>query len=598
MIAQLQKALAQSNLVQSFSGVRTVFGLGPDISPELAALAEAYAYCYAATLSPEGHKGQAGKVLLLLGRDPRPTGSAIVEVLARGFIAGAAQAGYALTLIDLGIITTPLAETAVRALAAHGGVIVTASHNPITDNGFKFLTGCQSDPGAAPPGALLAAPTMAKVISAVQQLASASGSTGSAWVQCMMQATPSAVATALNGWNNDAARVQAERAYLDMMGADWGIAPHCLKPLTLGPVLVDPNGGAGCGIGSRVLEHFGVRALETNAELGYPEHGIDTDGIDPASGRHMLLRVSRATARHNCHFAVAFDYDADRGNLVLPGNAESAIIAPQRVAAFNVALVLARRSLEHKRGGQRGPLAIVASDATSLATHRVADAFGAQVFQVETGEINVVTRMYSLRAEGYDVPVGVEGANGGTIFENATCRDGLQVALCAAQAESVPEIAAEWYSARTRIPGLEPIAEAGAADSSGCGGPLAMLLASIPVYHNVALKLSAPPLSQAAFKLRLEKEWVNRAWPQLHPLFARYEFQNFEGTMMATQRGGDESGAWRVLLQAPEREAFLFVRGSRTEAGIWRLIIDASDTAGFAALEPAAREMFAAAGRS
>ncbi len=36
------KALIDANLVQSFSGVRTVFGLGPGISDELNALAVAY----------------------------------------------------------------------------------------------------------------------------------------------------------------------------------------------------------------------------------------------------------------------------------------------------------------------------------------------------------------------------------------------------------------------------------------------------------------------------------------------------------------------------------------------------------------------------
>jgi phosphomannomutase len=79
-------------------------------------------------------------------------------------------------------------------------------------------------------------------------------------------------------------RIKAERAYLDFLGAEWGVQPHCLKPLVLGPALLDPNGGAACGIGARVLEHFGVRAIEVNAELGYPEHAIDTDGTDPASG--------------------------------------------------------------------------------------------------------------------------------------------------------------------------------------------------------------------------------------------------------------------------------------------------------------------------
>ncbi len=250
-----------------------------------------------------------------------------------------------------------------------------------------------------------------------------------------------AMEAGLSSEQHEAPRVKAERAYLDVIGRDWGVTPHCLKPLTLGPALLDPNGGAGCGIGARVLEHFGLRVIEINAEVGYPEHGIDTDGVDPASGRHMLMRVARAAARERAHFGVAFDYDADRGNLVLPGHDESAIISPQRVAAFNIALALARRRVN---GEARRRLAVVVSDATSLASARVARAFGAEVFLVETGEINVVTKMGMLRRDGWDVPVGVEGANGGTIFETSTCRDGLQAALSAALAESQPEVAREW----------------------------------------------------------------------------------------------------------------------------------------------------------
>ena len=61
------------------------------------------------------------------------------------------------------------------------------------------------------------------------------------------------------------------------------------------------------------------------------------------------------------------------------------------------------------------------------------------------------------------------------------------------------------------------------------------------------------------------------------------------------ERTGDESGAWRVMLRSPDRRAFVFLRGSRTEAGVWRLIIDADDPSDFALLEPLARDLFAAA---
>lgn len=576
MISDLTKALSDARLVQSFSGVRTVFGQGPEIREELRVLAAAYGYCCVRRIS------SAGTQVLLLGRDPRPTGEAIVQAIARGFLAGAAQSSVRLRLVDLGIITTPLAETAVRALEADGGVMVTASHNPIDYNGFKFLTGCSSTTrGSAPAGALLSAQVMADVIDSVRKL---TGSGDNGFVKRLGAVNDQVLGQALTSSGNELSRVKAERAYLDVIGEDWGIAPHCLKPLTLGPALLDPNGGAGCGIDARVLEHFGVRVIEINAELGYPEHGIDTDGVDPASGRHMLLRVSRAAAREGAHFGVAFDYDADRGNLVLPGHDESAIIPPQRVATFNIALGLARRKLKDNNGK---PLAIVASDATSLASHRVARAFGAEVFQVETGEINVVTKMHTLRQAGYDVPVGVEGANGGTIFESATCRDGLQVALSAAQAESMPEVACEWMRLITGINGR-------GFDSSR-GLSLRELLDSIPMNSNVMFKLSSPPMPHGEVKRNMERYFVKTIWPSLNSSFETYQFQNFEETEMVEERTGDESGAWRIMLSSPEREAFVFVRGSRTESGVWRMIVDADQMDDYNVVESAAREMFEAA---
>lgn len=571
-LQHLKSALADAGLVQSFSGVRTVFGRGPEISAECDALAAAYGCCYAVRTC------NAAEQTFLVGRDPRPTGEALGRAIVRGFLAGAASVGRKLRVTDLGIITTPLAETAARALRADGGVMVTASHNPIEHNGFKFLTGCcaSDEPDNAPPGALLSAERMTIVMGDVARLASGDGF--DQFARFTAGVTGEALNAALSPDDQEAPRVKAERAYLDVIGRDWGVTPHCLKPLTLGPALLDPNGGAACGIGARVLEHFGVWVIEINAELGYPEHAIDTDRVDPASGRHMLMRVARAAARERAHFGVAFDYDADRGNLVLPGHDEAAIISPQRVAAFNIALALARRRLN---GGTGSNLAVVVSDATSLASARVARTFGAEVFLVETGEINVVTKMHCLRREGWDVPVGVEGANGGTIFETSTCRDGLQAALSAALAESQPEVAREWI--RIAAPGrFDPSAPLSLPD----------LVNSVPTNPNALLRLSSPAMSHGEIKRRIERVFAEDVWPKLDSRFASYEFENFEGTERVAGRSGDESGAWRVMMKAPEREAFVFLRASRTEAGVWRMIVDADDAEDFSVIEPAAREMF------
>lgn len=565
VIRQLEQALRSPALVQSFSGVRTVFGHGPEISEEHTALALAYGFSYARRTLAGMSKG-----VLIVGRDPRPTGDAIGVALARGFLAGAEGAKCKVRIYDLGIITTPLIETAAVALKAHGGVMITASHNPLTDNGFKFLTGVQSSVGAgsedAPPGALLSASAMGAV---VQEVASIAAGDAARFIKHTARADDKALRRVYGSGEDHVHRVKAERAYLDFIGKQWGIQPHCLKPLTLGPALLDPNGGAACGIGARVLEHFGVRAIEVNAELGYPEHAIDTDGIDPASGKHMLLRVARATHRANARFGIAFDYDADRGNIVLPGHDEAtSIIPPQSVAAVNIALALTHWEMQKRPNGH--PLAVVLSDATSGASEEIARLFKAKVFMVETGEINVVTRMHQLRQEGYAVPVGVEGANGGTIFGAFTCRDGLQTAMCAALGDEQPALARQWMAVlkRNRCDALST--------GSDCLR-FPEIIQAVPRYYNRMFRFEGPAITHAEMKSRIEYCFEKQVWPDIIGRYKSFKFLNFEGTQQVRKRTGDETGGWRVLLEDGSRRAFIFARGSRTEAGVWRIIVDDPD---------------------
>lgn len=569
----LSNALKDKALVQSFSGVRTKFGEGPGISDEHSVLAWAYGYAYACRTLDRLLKGT-----LVVGRDPRPTGEALASALAKGFLAGASTAKSRVRILDLGIITTPLIETAVRALKASGGVMVTASHNPLSDNGFKFLTGIQAASATdAPPGALLSSSAMGAVVEAVQRIGH--GETPE-FASCLDKIDDQTFSKAFGDGEDHQHRVKAERAYLDFLGAEWGVQPHCLKPLVLGPALLDPNGGAACGIGARVLEHFGVRAIEVNAELGYPEHAIDTDGIDPASGRHMLIRVSRAALRAGARFAIAFDYDADRGNIVLPGLDDAAIIRPQTVATMNVGLALAHREIAGTK--PNGKLAIVMSDATSGSCEKVASYFGAKVFMVETGEINVVTRMHQLRQEGYDVPVGVEGANGGTIFGLATCRDGLQTALCAALADEQPALAGQW--ARVLKRNDQCLA-------SGDVLRLPEVLCGVPVHFNTMLRVQCPDMPHDELKSRMEHCFEKAIWPELSGQFKSYKFCNYEGTGQVKKRTGDATGGWRVVMDNGKESAFIFARGSRTEAGVWRMIVDDPDQSRGQALISVAHKM-------
>lgn len=78
----------------------------------------------------EEHTG-SGPALVLLARDTRESGPAIVTSLAEGLtLAG-------MTVVDLGVLPTPGLPMAMRERGADRGVVVSASHNPWRDNGVK-----------------------------------------------------------------------------------------------------------------------------------------------------------------------------------------------------------------------------------------------------------------------------------------------------------------------------------------------------------------------------------------------------------------------------------------------------------------------------
>ncbi|MFO8234993.1 MAG: phosphoglucosamine mutase [Bacteroidales bacterium] len=70
---------------------------------------------------------------IVIGRDARPSGN-MIEQIATGTLIG-----LGFEVIDLGLAATPTVEIAVTEEQADGGIILTASHNPIEWNALKLL---------------------------------------------------------------------------------------------------------------------------------------------------------------------------------------------------------------------------------------------------------------------------------------------------------------------------------------------------------------------------------------------------------------------------------------------------------------------------
>ncbi len=87
----------------------------------------------AAHVLDEGGQFTGDPPLALVGRDPRASG----EFLEAAVVAGLASAGV--NVLRLGILPTPGVAFLTEACSADLGVMLSASHNPMPDNGVKFF---------------------------------------------------------------------------------------------------------------------------------------------------------------------------------------------------------------------------------------------------------------------------------------------------------------------------------------------------------------------------------------------------------------------------------------------------------------------------
>ncbi len=76
----------------------------------------------------------ADRVRLVIGRDTRRSG----PLLEAALIAGGLSAGA--DCYSVGVLPTPAIAVLTRRLEAHGGIVLSASHNPFADNGIKIFS--------------------------------------------------------------------------------------------------------------------------------------------------------------------------------------------------------------------------------------------------------------------------------------------------------------------------------------------------------------------------------------------------------------------------------------------------------------------------
>lgn len=115
-------------LIKSISGIRGTIGgkVGDNLTPlDVVKFTSAFASLILA------NENLPKKVVV--GRDARPSGPMVADLVIASLV------GMGIDVVDLGLSTTPTVEIAVPLENAGGGIIITASHNPIQWNALKLL---------------------------------------------------------------------------------------------------------------------------------------------------------------------------------------------------------------------------------------------------------------------------------------------------------------------------------------------------------------------------------------------------------------------------------------------------------------------------
>lgn len=328
--------------MRSVSGVRGI--VGTDLTDEIVAR---YASAFGFFLMARGGRTVA------VARDSRQSGPAFLRAASRAL----AEAG--LDVVDLGMVPTPTAQMAVEVGGLAGGIIVTASHNPVEWNALKFM---------GPGGRFLTKPDAAELFSLVDG------------------ATRFDPAGAEGRVTTDAGAVDR---HLDrILGLPWlDLGAVRARRFT---VALDCVRGAGATVMPRLLEALGCRvhAIHLEPDGRFPR---EPEPIPEHLGElAALVRDTRAD------IGIAVDPDVDRCALV---DERGEPIGEDYTLAFAVRAALARK-----------PGAVVTNLSSSLVIDDAAKAFGSTVDRAPVGEANVVERMTLAKAV-----IGGEG-NGGVIL--------------------------------------------------------------------------------------------------------------------------------------------------------------------------------------
>ena len=318
------------------------------------------------------------------------------------------------------LVPTPVLAWSVTELGASAGVMVTASHNPPQDNGYKVYLA---------DGAQIVAPHDSNIAEHIE-------------------AVGLDVALAPDD------RVLVERVDTSIIDryADFAAAVRLVPSVGGVPVAATALHGVGGGLLAAVFERAGFAAPITVSEQQVPDADFPTVPFPNPEEPGAMDRVIALARASGAALALANDPDADRLGVAIPDRAGStteadrAAVAWRRLTGDEIGWLLADHILRHTSGSDR---LVVTTLVSSSMLARLAAAHGVHHIETFTGFKWIARAM--LDHPELRFVFGYEQALGYLVAQRPLDKDGISAAVLMAEVAACAAAEGSTIEERLRV---------------------------------------------------------------------------------------------------------------------------------------------------
>ncbi len=350
-------AAARQELADSFSGIlqfgtaglRAALGPGPNRMNRVVVRRAAAGFTAFLT-DAVGHAAPGTRPRAVVGYDARYNSEIFAEETAAILTAAGVE-----TFLMPAALPTPLLAYAVRALDCDGGVMVTASHNPPQDNGYKVYLGryAVEDSGR---GAQIVAPYDARIAAKIDAVGALD-----------------TIALATQGWT-----VLERSIATEYESAVAALAVPERFPARELKIVLTPMHGVGGETAVAVLHAAGFTDVTLVTEQAEPDPDFPTVNFPNPEEPGALDLALETAARVDADIVIANDPDADRAAVAAkdPDTGAWRMLRGDEVGALLGAHMVARLAASDDAAGGEAPGVFANSIVSSRLLARIAAAAG------------------------------------------------------------------------------------------------------------------------------------------------------------------------------------------------------------------------------